>query len=299
MIKVVTHNGDFHADEVFAVATLALFYGRENLSIVRSRDPQVVVAADIAVDVGGIYDPAAGRFDHHQEGGAGVRANGIPYSSFGLVWREYGERICGSFSAARAIEEKMVYPIDAADNAIEVFTQAHPEAFPYLFHSVVAALRPTWREDQDGTRTFDQGFFEVLSIAEHVLNREVVLARDAQEGFSHIHRAYQTASDRRIMVIDGHYPWELIASNYPEVLFVVKPDKQNTDVWKVKTVRENLHSFLNRKDLPAAWAGKTGDTLRTVTGVADAIFCHTKRFIATAGSKEGALALARIAADQA
>lgn len=298
MIQVVTHNGDFHADEVFAVATLALFYGREHLDIVRSRDPETIARADIVVDVGYVYDPATGRFDHHQEGGAGARENGTPYSSFGLVWKEYGEKICGSAAAAHAVEEKVVYPIDAADNAIEVFTQTHADMFPYLFHNVVASLRPTWREDQEGTRTFDQGFFEALSIAEHVLRREVVLAQDAQEGFSYIEAAYRAAHDPRVILIDGHYPWELVAGKYPEVLFVVKPDKQNGNVWKVKTVRENIHSFLNRKDLPAAWAGKTNDAFREVSGVADAIFCHTKRFVAIAGSKEGALSLARIAADQ-
>ena len=41
-------------------------------------------SADIVIDVGGQYDPDAGRFDHHQRGGAGERENGIPYSSFGL-----------------------------------------------------------------------------------------------------------------------------------------------------------------------------------------------------------------------
>lgn len=297
MMKVVTHNGDFHADEVFAVATIMLMYGADHLTIVRSRDLEVIRSADIVIDVGGIYDPATRRFDHHQEEGAGARENGIPYSSFGLVWKEYGAALCGSMEAARTVDEKIVCPIDAADNAIEIFSPTMPPIFPYLFHNVVAALRPTWHEDQDGTRTFDQGFFEALSIATQVLRREIAIAQDAREGVMRIAEAYRTAEDPRILIIDGHYPWESVAVDYPEVLFVVKPDKQNGHLWKVKTVREHIHSFLNRKDLPAAWAGKTGTALQSITGVADALFCHTKRFIATAESKDGALALARIAAD--
>ncbi|OHA85117.1 MAG: hypothetical protein A2408_02680 [Candidatus Yonathbacteria bacterium RIFOXYC1_FULL_52_10] len=296
-MKVVTHSGDFHADEVLAVATLSLFYGRENLLIIRSRDPEVIAAADSAVDVGYVYDPARLRFDHHQEGGAGTHENGIPYSSFGLVWKEYGERLSGSVEAARVIEEKVAYPIDAADNAIEVFTQVRSDAFPYLFHNMVSALRPTWKESFEGIRTFDQGFFEALSIAEHILRREITIAAHLQEGLSHISAAYETSPDRRILLIDGDYPVDSVAHKYPEVLFVVKPDKQNTDIWKVRTVRENLHSFMNRKDLPAAWAGKTYDALREITGVTDAVYCHTKRFIATARSKEGALELAHIATE--
>ena len=45
-------------------------------------------------------------------------------------------------------------------------------------------------------------------------------------------------------------------------------------------------------DLPEAWAGLSGDELREVTGVPDAVFCHKGRFIAVAESGEGALDLA-------
>lgn len=34
--------------------------------MVRSRDPDVLAQCDIVIDVGGVYDAAALRFDHHQ-----------------------------------------------------------------------------------------------------------------------------------------------------------------------------------------------------------------------------------------
>ena len=46
------------------------------------------------IDLGGEYDPDAGRLDHHQRSGAGERGNGIPYSSVGLIWQKYGLEIC-------------------------------------------------------------------------------------------------------------------------------------------------------------------------------------------------------------
>ena len=58
-----------------------------------------------------------------------------------------------------------------------------------------------------------------------------------------------------------------------------------------------LGSFANRKDLPAAWAGLNGEELAAVTGVADAIFCHAKRFMAAAESRDGVQALVRQAVD--
>ena len=48
----------------------------------------MVAAADIAWDVGAVYDPAAGRFDHHQRG---AREDGMPYSAARLVWRHHRE----------------------------------------------------------------------------------------------------------------------------------------------------------------------------------------------------------------
>ena len=67
--------------------------------------------------------------------------------------------------------------------------------------------------------------------------------------------------------------------------------------WKIEAVRSDVHSFKNRKDLPALWAGKRDGELAEASGVADAIFCHTKLFVAVAGSREGALKLAKLAVD--
>lgn len=297
-MKIVTHNGDFHSDELLAVAALRIHYGREQCDIVRTRDPEVVTSGDVVVDVGYVYDPETKRFDHHQKEGAGAHNNGIPYSSFGLVWKHYGEAICGDAESARIIKEKIAYPIDAADNGISVFAQIRSDVFPYIFHSVIASLRPTWKEIEEGTRTHDAGFFEALEITEQILRREILVAQHMHEGAERIRAAHARSSDKHILLLDGHYPMEAVAHEYPEVLFVVKPDKQNAHLWKVKTVRNNAHTFINRKDLPLAWAGKTNEALQAVTGVADAVFCHVTRFIAIARSQEGALALARMAVDE-
>ena len=61
-----THDGSFHADEVTACALLLVFDLIDFNSIVRSRDPEVLQSCEYVCDVGGIYDPAKKRFDHHQ-----------------------------------------------------------------------------------------------------------------------------------------------------------------------------------------------------------------------------------------
>src|SRR3989344_202259 len=127
---VVTHSGNFHTDEVFACAVLSLL-NDGNIEVIRSRKKEVWVTGDYVVDVGGEYDPSRGRFDHHQEGGAGVRPNGIPYSSFGLVWKEFGEKISGSSYVARVIDERVAQPVDAGDNGFETFG-VRGEVAPYI-----------------------------------------------------------------------------------------------------------------------------------------------------------------------
>jgi hypothetical protein len=57
MKTVVTHNGKFHPDDVFAVATIMLVEGNENVTVVRTREKAVISGADWVVDVGGEYDP--------------------------------------------------------------------------------------------------------------------------------------------------------------------------------------------------------------------------------------------------
>ena len=66
---VATHDGGFHADDIFAIAVLRQALGE--LEVVRTRDAEKQAAADLRVDVGGRSDAATGDFDHHQRGGAG------------------------------------------------------------------------------------------------------------------------------------------------------------------------------------------------------------------------------------
>jgi uncharacterized UPF0160 family protein len=80
--QLVTHNGSFHADEVTAVALLALYkiVNTDQLEIIRTRDMELINQADIVLDLGGIYEIKTRRFDHHQ-----IKDGQV--SSAGLVWK--------------------------------------------------------------------------------------------------------------------------------------------------------------------------------------------------------------------
>ncbi len=290
---IVTHNGDFHSDDVFAVAVLKIVLGDEtDIKIVRTRDEAIFASADFLVDVGGEYDGAKNRFDHHQVGGAGVRENGIPFASAGLVWKKYGEQICGSLEIAQNIDNKLFVPIDANDNGVNIYgSLVALDFFPYTIADLVNIFRPTWKEDKD---LYDERFAELVALAKKIIEREIVVSKDLIEANVLVEKDYQNAEDKRLVILSAKYPWSNILMKYPEPLFVVYQDSVN-NFWRVKAVGDNKQVFKNRKDLPKSWAGKKDEEFAKVTGVEDAMFCHNKLFLAVAKSKEGALALAKLA----
>jgi uncharacterized UPF0160 family protein len=165
-ITVATHNGNFHADDVFSIA--ALRHILPTFKLIRTRDLELIAQADIVIDVGGEYDPAAGRFDHHQRGGAGERENGIPYSSFGLIWQKYGLELCQGYQdVANAVDAGLVSTIDAIDcGHVEGVSKG------ISLSQTISMFNPTWQEESD----FDRCFDEAVEFASRVLTRFIAAA---------------------------------------------------------------------------------------------------------------------------
>jgi uncharacterized UPF0160 family protein len=287
-MRVATHPGTFHADDVFAIAVLGLVHGPPE--IVRTRDEALQAACDVRVDVGGRSDPSTGDFDHHQRGGAGERANGIRLASFGLVWREYGERLAGSAEAAAAVDERIVQGVDANDTGQEIARPLVDDIRPMTVSGVVAAMNPVWDEELTPEQE-DARFAEAVQLATGILRRELEGATAFARAQQLVRDAIGGAGDPRIIELDRNLPWqEAIVSGAPEALFVTYP---KSDGWGLRAVPQRLGEFANRRDLPAAWAGLTGDELAAVTGVPDAVFCHAARFYVSARTREGIAELAR------
>ena len=61
IMKIGTHNGAFHCDEVLACAMLKQLTEYKEAEIVRTRDQALLDECDIVVDVGGIFDPKTHR----------------------------------------------------------------------------------------------------------------------------------------------------------------------------------------------------------------------------------------------
>ena len=158
---IATHNGNFHADDVFSIAAFKSIF--PSFKLIRTRDLELIAKADIVIDVGGEYDSDTDRFDHHQRGGAGERENGIPYSSFGLIWQKYGLGICqGNQDIANAVDKGLVSTIDAIDcGHVEGVSKG------ISLSQTISMFNPTWQEDSH----FDTCFDEAVDFASSVLTR--------------------------------------------------------------------------------------------------------------------------------
>ncbi len=294
-IRIVTHSGGFHADDVFGVATLTLLLDKENIEVLRSRDPQVIATGDYVLDVGEVYDPETNRFDHHQKGGAGERPNGIPYASFGLIWKKFGEKVCGSASIALSLENEIIKSIDGFDNGITFYESNHPSKVqPIIIQTVIASFGPTRGEELSN----DEGFSRAVDFAVEFLTRKILFAYEGETSAGIVRKAYEDAPDKRLVLVEAEPSISrgLIADvldDYPEPLYFVK--RHDDGNWQALSVPYPEDFFHQRKSFPQEWAGLSGEALVASTGVADAIFCHNKRFMVVATSKESAIKLAELA----
>lgn len=290
-IKVAVHDGTFHVDDVFSVAILELFL-KKPLKVFRTRDEKILSKMDYLLDVGRQYNPKENKFDHHQENWNEKRENGIIYATCGLVWKEFGERICNSKEVAKIIEDKVIQIIDAEDNGIDTYKKTESDLSPYCFSDFIFSMNPTYKEKNEDA---DSIFEKAVSIVKKMLEREIKRSMDYVSGLENMQKIYYATEDKRIIVLDDQYPAKRFFVEFPEPLFIIKPNFDTRKSWSVSTVNVKGEKFKARMDLPESWAGKSGEELQKITGVTDAIFCHNKRFMASVGSREGAIKLAELA----
>jgi len=289
-MKVATHSGTFHADDVFASAILHAALG--DFDFIRTRDTARIAAADIVFDVGGVYDPARRRYDHHMRD-LPRRESGTPYSSVGLIWRDYGRAALSRFvpgiekdmldSVWQDVDAGIVLPIDQADNGIATASPSH-------LALLIEAFNPTW----DSTQTYDEAFSEAVGLAHGVLQRACRQAYAEAKAASFVLTAAREAKDPHLIVLDRKLPWEkaVFENDLTDLLFVIYPNEDATS-WYCRTIPPEPNSFGQRLALPEAWRGLQEEAFSRAAGIPDGVFCHPSGFICGARSKASAVRLAK------
>lgn len=259
------------------------------IELKRTRDNNILNELDIVYDVGG------GEFDHHGPDKV-YRDDGIPFASCGLIWNNFGKDVITSKAPSleealidsifRYIDRVLMEGIDALDNGIRI----KEEVIPMMsISSIISGFNPPW----DSEKNEDTAFNEAVEVASNVLSNTIDRRFSVLKARENVVMAYETRTIPQILVLDTFCPWGEVLREIDEkeqVLFVVYPRK---DGYAVQTVRGRNGE--DRKQFPESWAGKRDEELAAVTGVTDAVFCHTGRFMAVARSFEGIMKMTELA----
>ena len=212
---VVTHNGLFHADESFGVAFLSLLLGSE-VRVVRSRNPAQIEQADVALDVGGIYDNGKFRYDHHQRDFWDVHeGTSIKLAACGLIWRHFGTCLITKLhpeldieqvkSLWQSVDETICRPVDMQDNGQCTFNVEGAEAQALTITMMVSSFN----QQDIYSPAQDAAFLRVVEILkEYVLNflragaNKLQLLKEAEE-------AVKAQLGSKVLVLDKFLPYQI------------------------------------------------------------------------------------------
>jgi len=280
--KVAVHNGPFHPDDVFSFAILKLIY--PNLEVVRTRDVGELEKVDARIDVGRKYSHEERNYDHHQNGGAGKRENGIPYASIGLIWKHYGMELAGSKDVWEYIDKRIIQYIDADDNGVSVYSVKEFE--PYKIDNIIEGLNPNWPNLSLGI--YDKKFLEAVEIVIKIMKGEIERAKGIFDAEKLLAKKVKEQKGKDYIILESYMPYKEYLIKNSKLKFVVMYDGVEKH-WVARALGVNADSFECRAYFPEGWAGLSDEKLEKESGIKGAVFCHNKRFIFIAKTKEGAV----------
>ena len=316
-LNLYTHDGIFHADDVFAAAMLSLM--AEEIKVVRGSD------MDIPEEDGWIvFDIGGGELDHHTP--ENKEANGthpgtdIPYAACGLVWKKFHEEILEAEdcpkryieSVYQRLESSLILGIDAEDNAYNPAAAALeaivnvPEDLKknvvnaartsFTVSQVIKDFNPSWNSQTD---PYD-AFMDAVSFARDILLNRIDNIISSLDGRDYVLRCIDYSADH-IMIMDEFAPWEgvLYSQRYNpkanDIWYVISPALRGG--WNVQCALADSDDRTSyRHPLPSSWYGLRYEELRKVCGIRSAIFCHASGFLAGCETESDAIAMAEKAA---
>ena len=319
--KVIgTHSGTFQADEAMGVWMLRQVNDYRNSKVVRSRDPKVLQDLDIVIDVGGIYDHSALRYDHHQsdydERFDPERCTKL--SASGLVYRHYGKQVIQQYypnlgeEHLELVYQKLYDSLMEALDAIDTGVEPVPDGVEMLYKdstglaSRVGRLNPRWNEvDANGESPSPDERFEqassicgadFLAVMTKIVESDIPARSFVEKSL--LARKETDPSGEIIKFESGGLPWknhlyelEKEHSVDPLIKFVLYTDQAG--MWRVQAVTVEGKQFENRLSLPKEWRGVRDEDLAKLSKIPGARFCHAAGFIGGNDTYEGALAMAK------
>lgn len=320
-VKIGTHNGHFHCDEVLACWMLKQLPQYKEATILRSRNPDVYNECDIVVDVGGKYNPDNHRYDHHQKEFTDTMNSldssnkwTTKLSSAGLVYFHFGRQVIQTFykesneKVLQLLYNKMYHnfieEVDGVDNGVNQYDGTPRYKVTTTIASRVNSFNPLWNEDDADCKKEEAGFYKAMQAVGEVFEDKINYYLKAWlPARKVVEEAFESRKEvdpsGKIVKLNMSCPWkehlfDIEQENNVggEILYVLYPDKGSN--WRIQCVPKALDSFTNRKSIRKEWCGVRDKELDALSGIEDCIFVHSGGFIGGNKCFEGALKMAQL-----
>lgn len=275
---IVTHDGVFHADEVFATALIKLIAKSNNqnkIEVVRTRNPKILqehleLETSIVIDVGN------SEFDHHQELKYNlINGEEVPMSSFGLVHKKFLELNLISFDKDL---QSLVTEIDKADNGVA----------PSTVSTLIRTFTPNWNDTSD--TAMDDAFKKAVKFAKGILknmfektNSSLLAEETIKDEIQNLKKQELLyGTKRNYLILESFIPFQETIIKHNET--VSEEDKikfvinKNKNKFNLHTIKKSLGNFENHVDLISLDMAKE-------LGI-NVDFIHNNKFFAVADSVE-------------
>lgn len=262
--KILTHDGFFHADEVFAVAWLRYNWHFFDVPLIRTRDKGIIEAAlsdpnICVIDVGSTYDVKMLNFDHHQS--PDLDASNM------LVCREFIGYRHDVEECAEVIKNIMQGVSDWDTNKNDIVNRFSNE-YPGIQN--ISQMIAAFNIDPRNPEIQDEVFGKAVDFA-------IIIIMNAFENAKRAIEARKNYANHSLTK-DGIPIWEEFCGTWKdtnEFKYSIQPNPQG---WAL------LAANSTENPLP------TADAIKEVAP--NLIFAHIGRFIAVFKTKEEAIAVA-------
>ena len=317
-VRIGTHDGSFHCDEVLACVFLKLLPEYRDAEIVRTRDPDILSQCDIVVDVGGVFDHEAKKYDHHQASfdltmeqvSGGKIKSDVLLSSAGLIYWFYRRQIFQSLlptdpegrvysdkqmqDAFEFLYNQFVREIDFVDNGGGQTTWMIQTSIS----GRVSRLRPKW---DDPNQDPDEGFFKALDMVKNELMGYIpklhshLAGREALKEFI-LERFKYHPSGSVIWFQNGKdCDWKLnllnssreVGVNSKRIFYVV--DEYDDPTYQVKVSLKFTKYCPPNKKFPEEWRGLLDADLERASGIKGLKVVHKNSHFAAGKNRDAIL----------
>ncbi len=279
--KLITHAGTFHPDDVFSTAFLHKLF--PDGKVIRVKEAMEIKANQI------IYDIGYGKYDHHGLN-AEWRNDKIKYSSFGLLWRDFGRDYLRGISNYyeeiwQRIDTKLVCQIDGIDNGNFPIIKADYELLD--LDKIIDLYNNNWDENKNNDDNFILAVNCATAIFDNLIKREI---SNVKAYHLVINKLDSTKGD--VLYLEEYSPYEeaIFADNNSKgIKAVIYPAKRGG--YNIKPITISYDSKELKYTFPKEWWGLHDDELANISGIKTARFIHLNGFLAVAGTKEDAYLL--------